>query len=277
MVYDLVEWIQGAEDYYGNELETARVEKFWQAARRELLTALTIAQQGVELTLKGKIADVSPFLLITNFAEKAKLDGLDFGAFYTINESDILKACSCISKNPLEEDVRNKFNEFRLIRNEIMHSDPIKYKTAPDIKKLAKKIVGYILFMSKKMYSTRWAKMREEFIENSTREILLASPNSRLTLCVEVKRMIEFLDSDVVEEYFGVDKKGKAYYCPGCLDDCGNENEEFSEVKLAYLKSDTQLYCPICDKVFNIHFGNRGCCSDNRVYVDLCVNCMDRI
>lgn len=273
MVYELVRWFKGADEWYGVDIE--REERFWHAARRELLTALTIAQQGVELTLKGKIADVSPFLLITNFTERAKLDGVDYGAFYTINESDIIKACSCISSIPLDEEVRNKFNEFRLLRNEVMHTDSIKFKDAPDIKNLAKKIVGYILFMSEKLYSARWIKLREYFIENSTYEILSEEPNSRLMLCNEVNRMIDFLNSDVVRDYFQVNKKNKSFYCPECYSKCGNENDQFENIRLAYLKSGTKLYCPVCDKTFDIHFGDCCCCDDNRVYEHMCINCLD--
>ena len=41
------------------------VEDYWKATQQELATAVALAQQGTEFLLKGKIAHVSPFLLIT--------------------------------------------------------------------------------------------------------------------------------------------------------------------------------------------------------------------
>jgi hypothetical protein len=37
-------------------------EEYWAASKRRLTTALAMTQQGVEFVLKGKIAEVSPFL-----------------------------------------------------------------------------------------------------------------------------------------------------------------------------------------------------------------------
>ena len=39
-------------------------EEFWQAAQRPISVALALAQQGIELLLKGKIAEISPFLFL---------------------------------------------------------------------------------------------------------------------------------------------------------------------------------------------------------------------
>jgi hypothetical protein len=57
------------------ELENAEVaqwddpgevtEEYWQAAQHPISVALALALQGIELLLKGRIAGVSPFLLLT--------------------------------------------------------------------------------------------------------------------------------------------------------------------------------------------------------------------
>src|SRR4051812_18248918 len=44
---------------------TEEVQRYWQAAQQELATAVALAQQGTEFLLKGKIAAVSPFLLVS--------------------------------------------------------------------------------------------------------------------------------------------------------------------------------------------------------------------
>ena len=41
-------------------------EDYWAASKRRLTTALAMTQQGVEFVLKGKISEVSPFLLLAD-------------------------------------------------------------------------------------------------------------------------------------------------------------------------------------------------------------------
>ncbi len=52
-------------DCYGYDKEEIS-EKYWAAARRRLTTSLAVAQQGAEFILKGKIAAISPYLLIAD-------------------------------------------------------------------------------------------------------------------------------------------------------------------------------------------------------------------
>ncbi len=42
-------------------------DAFWQASKQRLTTSLAVAQQGVEFILKGKIAEISPYLLISKW------------------------------------------------------------------------------------------------------------------------------------------------------------------------------------------------------------------
>ena len=45
-------------------------EEYWAAAKRRLTTALAMTQQGVEFILKGKIAEISPYLLLAEGPSK---------------------------------------------------------------------------------------------------------------------------------------------------------------------------------------------------------------
>ena len=48
------------------EERKVRHREYWSAAERELANAMAIAHQGVEFLLKGRIALVSPYLLIAH-------------------------------------------------------------------------------------------------------------------------------------------------------------------------------------------------------------------
>lgn len=51
-------------EYFGVDRKEVS-DEYWETAKRRLATGLAITEQGVELLLKGKIAHISPFLLIS--------------------------------------------------------------------------------------------------------------------------------------------------------------------------------------------------------------------
>ena len=48
------------------------IESYWKSAQRTLSNALTLVQQGIEFLLKGRIVNVSPFLLISGEPRTSK-------------------------------------------------------------------------------------------------------------------------------------------------------------------------------------------------------------
>jgi hypothetical protein len=119
---NLLKTLDDTFDDYDQETK----DEYWKASRRILLTALTIAQQGVELALKGYISEVSPYLLIQNPA--GKLPGssgnsdIPFGDFKTIDAHDLVKMVTAFTNKKLSEPCRRRFEELRNNRNRIMHS-----------------------------------------------------------------------------------------------------------------------------------------------------------
>ena len=59
----------GQYEGQGDEFEDYQAD-FWNASQTRLRTSLTIMQQGVEFILKGRIAGVSSFLLLSDPPDK---------------------------------------------------------------------------------------------------------------------------------------------------------------------------------------------------------------
>ena len=121
-VADLLTDIDDTFDVYDEEIK----EEYWKASRRKLLTSLTTAQQGIELTLKGYIAQVSPYLLIHNPAGTLPGPSIDseipFAEFKTIAAQDLVKMVTAFTDKCLSEPFQARFEELRNTRNKIMHS-----------------------------------------------------------------------------------------------------------------------------------------------------------
>ena len=74
-------------------------DEYWHSVQPELANAYSLIQQAMEMALKGRIAAVSPFLLLSRDPREG-LEGVDtkdisFGEFHTINASDLLKVHNC--------------------------------------------------------------------------------------------------------------------------------------------------------------------------------------
>jgi hypothetical protein len=153
--------------YYVHDPDDELEEAFWQAATRELSTAITIVQQGVELFLKGRIAEISPFLLIASDAPSrwpSPYDGkpIDFSQFRTIDAQDLVRVHDIFSENQLPEVFTARFDELRELRNTIIHS------TGKNVTARAIEVVDALLFMHRSLFpNENWMTTRREFLRRS--------------------------------------------------------------------------------------------------------------
>ncbi len=228
-------------------------DEYWNASRRILLTALTIAQQGVELALKGYIAEVSPYLLIQNPAGKlpgsSANSNIPFGDFKTIDAQDLVKMVTAFTSKNLSEPFRRRFEELRNSRNQIMHSIGEKITIEP-----AQLIEIILEVHSELLPNNHWPTDRMRFLDRSPVAHLGASEFTRNTVCWELEIVLNLLQPSQVKKFFGIDKKQRRYSCPKCLSEA-NLDAGF-EHRLAILtpKSPkaTNVFCFVCNETFPV-------------------------
>ncbi len=234
-------------DYYG--FEKAEVsEKYWAAARRTLSTSLTVVQQGAELILKGRIAEISPYLLISDPPARwpSPYEGasIDFSQFRTVDAQDLVRILDTFGGQQFSPAFVERFHALRERRNAIMHS--VGLATSIDVME----VVDAILYMHKELFPTEnWATVRLKFLENSPDSELGSGEYSTNRTCWEFSIVKSLLKPAEVKTYMNVDAKQRSYLCPRCLDQA-NRDAGF-EFKLAVLRpkgpSATRVYCPVCN------------------------------
>ncbi|WP_339628304.1 hypothetical protein [Gimesia maris] len=249
VVAELMVSIHDYEMYYNEELEEST--EYWAAAKRRLSTALSTTQQGIEFILKGKIVEISPYLLIVDPPNKwpspYKSD-LSFTDFRTIDAQDLVKVNDTFSKNQFSAEFINQFHSMREKRNKIIHSVD---------KKLVVNVIDVIrsiLFMHKELFPQEaWTQVRLNHLENEPHIFLGSIDYVRSRICKEVGVVIDLLIPSEVKKYFKIDKKQKSYQCPDCYSETPNHGEK---TKLAVLTPKGQnsktLYCPVCDKTYEV-------------------------
>lgn len=113
-------------DYWGDE-----EQEYWNAAQRPLATALALTQQGIELLLKAKIAEVSPFLLLdSSWCRGHDKTDAPYSDFRTIDSQDLIRAHDSVQPNRLPDDFKNRVNELRKVRNSIFHTAGWRWRSA---------------------------------------------------------------------------------------------------------------------------------------------------
>lgn len=234
-------------DYYGFNPDEVS-DKYWAAAKRTLTTSLAVVQQGVELLLKGKIADISPYLLIADAPSRwpSPYEGaaIDFATFRTVDAQDLIRIHDTFAATPVKNLFSEKFHSLREQRNLIMHS------AGKSITVHVLDVIEAILFMHKELFPMEnWPTARRYFLENSPDSELGGGEYATNRVCWETSIVINLLKPAEVLAYLGIDKKQRRYICPNCLGEA-NTDAGF-EFKLAVLRPKspkaTHLYCPVCN------------------------------
>lgn len=124
-VEDLEEAEALAEDLEDHERLKASAE-YWAKSQPALANAFGLVQQAMEMALKGRIATVSPFLLITHdpkdWPKGADTRAIPFSDFRTIDAADLFKVHNAVVEVPLNNEFYTFWNNVRRDRNRIMHS-----------------------------------------------------------------------------------------------------------------------------------------------------------
>lgn len=247
----LIEFDQAG--FYGFD-EAEISAPYWAAAKRTLTTALTIVQQAVELIIKGRIAEISPYILISDppsqWPSPYKDGGIDFEEFRTIDAQDLIRVHDTFAKAPFDRNFVQKFHSLRGRRNIVMHS------AGKNVSVQVAEVIDNVLYMHKSLFPEEsWFQVRKEFLHRDPGSHLGSGEYATNTTCWEAEIVMRLLEPSQVTVYLGIDKKQRKYLCPACLDDANTDAEHF-ERNLAVLvpkaPGSTNLYCPVCNHTHTV-------------------------
>ena len=260
--WDIVISFMTALDEAGQYVEVDEHDKaqFWEAARQRILTSLIIAQQGVELAIKGKLVSFSPYLLLgspSDWPKDKTGKGVEFSEFKTIDAQDLIKAYNMVSPKPFETKFVELFDRVRKVRNSAMHSVNAKLRISP------KEVILIILEAHEHLFPNQnWVKARKEF--------LLSAPDAQVyfdndhidgVLVRECWAVYNLLSKSERERFLKVAAGVRKYICPAC----SYESIKVDGPVPHYAVLDpnkptsTTLWCFVCD---DTHLVSRRHCFD---------------
>lgn len=222
-------------------------EEYWQAAQQPISVALALAQQGIELLLKGRIAGVSPFLLLTgsprDWPSGCTTKHVAFADFRTIEAHELIKAHDSIIRDRLSDSFKEQFERARRLRNVIFHGvDKNARPTGIDVFRLILEAVETLIG------PRSWIKTRRSYLQTSPPSIAYSEDQGDVALVNEFLKLNELLTPQEMRRFFGHDKKKRSYICYSCA----TSISDYAEApKIATLRSrsphETLIYCPVCD------------------------------
>jgi rubrerythrin len=260
-------------------------QEYWVAAKQRVITALSLVQQGTELAIKGKIAEVSPYILLLNNKKWGNSQGteqIEFSDCKTIDAHDLITIHNSVAKTPFDNKFNILFNKLRSTRNKAMHT------VARDLDVTAKKVIEYLLQVNYYLHPDRkWAATRKQFLHNSPSISGYFADDARekdAQLATEFISVVKILTSLQREQFLGLKEDVEMYYCPMCTYVC-NEFAEAAEPKYAQLVSNddgsppTSLFCFLCDAKYDIDNDGVVCieqdCDSSVISLehDICCSC----
>ena len=239
------------------EFDDSDYEQYWKAAKQVLTTSFTMVQQGVEFFIKGRIASVSPYLLLAGnpsvWPKKCDKEDMSFSFFRAIDAQDLVKLHDTVFNERFSDQFRTWYEEMRASRNKIMHTVDKKVSLNPE------SVFATILYAHEYFCGEKnWVRSRFEYLDktptNSMRYIRQHEghkPYVLLQVHTELGVIVGKLQPSKVDRYFGFQKRRKSYNCPSCYEvltdldyfEPGYHNEYFKPYQRI---NENAFFCCVC-------------------------------
>lgn len=249
--YQEVEFLyQEIEEREGREVAERAINQHWNAQRLKLNNAISLLQQSLEIFLKARIAEVSPFLLIAGDPQSwpsiDKSGSVDFAEFRTLDAIHLCRAVRVVSATPLSEQFVQFYTRRRKERNKIAHLN------AAGMKAEAHAIILDILEAHRLLFPNQlWVEFRKGYLESTgeycDKEGLFTGDDyTNDKICDEIEVAMAELSSRHGKIYFHYDHRKKGLRCPRCLELRHGDDEW----RFAQKQKDGGIRCIACLSVY---------------------------
>jgi cytochrome c553 len=244
MVTDLVAQFEEATNYFEADVDR---EEYWSKCQIKFGNSLSLIQQSMELALKGRIAAVSPFLLISRDPSRwpagVERKDIPFSEFQTLDAADLIKVHNTVANPALPGEYQTFFNDLRSDRNKIMHSVPRKTFST-------EKIIKGLLIAVEYLFNDRlWGNQCIDMEAEGSAALLGGAEFERNVVMRQFDIALRHLQPAEAKRLLAFNKRNRAYLCPSCHGAANRDGgDDFP--KLAQLETKNpicaSLKCIVC-------------------------------
>lgn len=257
--------------------EAEAAAEYWARSQPALANAFGLAQQAMEMALKGRIAAISPFLLISRdpkeWPKGVDAQPVPFSEFRTIDAVDLVKVHNTFSIVPLDGHFVNFWNDVRRDRNRIMHS--VSRKTVEAIA-----LVRTVLTAAETLFAEwTWPQMLIQMMAEGKHAAYGLDDGTPNVVMRQMEVALRHLTPADARRFFGFELGRHAYLCPVCYSAADRELQDIWP-KLAQFEvrkpGSTQLRCALCDETTPVtreRCANEDCPGDV-IHDSMCLTCL---
>lgn len=197
---------------------------YWEKCAPSLANALALLQQAHELYLKGKIAEVSPYLLLARDPQQwpkgSTARDVDFSEFLTVGASELPRLHDMVCSSRLDDKTRAFLNGFRERRNMFVHQGHAPTSSAAEL-------FTAVLKTHKWAHpAIQWFDARHFHLSNDHLSTLFDTEHVISNLHGEFAELMKELTPSAFKEVLGLNKKSLWYCCPCCKRQLGDFRDE---------------------------------------------------
>ncbi len=215
----------GYKDPWTDEERAAAETEFWRRSQPSLGNGLSLVQQSIELALKGRIAEVSAFLLVArdarDYPKGSTTADVPFSAFRTLDASDLMRVHDTVCDRRLGDAFATFWDGVRRERNAIIHSVS---PSAPIVR--PERLMALAFVVSRALHPGKtWFHHRLHYAMTDESQVAFRSdPKETFARILdEFKDAIGSLDSTFLKQQIGLDPKSRTYSCVACRADADDE------------------------------------------------------
>jgi hypothetical protein len=234
---------------------------FWLASQRNLAISVNLCHQAIDFLIKGRIAEVSPYLLFggdsSSWPKGVDKKDVPFSDFHTLDSQALIRVHDSVCRKRLPAPFIESFEGLRRQRNSLMHT--IDKRIALSVKD----VIGSILLASETFHGKhQWIKVRKDYLDTS-KEAFIYQDGADHIIALEMQAIIDRIGRAELLRFFGFDKKRRRYQCMNCY--ASDQYVDF-ENRFAVLEPNspesTEVYCFVCDtrrSVIRNHCSHEDC------------------
>lgn len=252
-VFDLLLEYSDAEEWDAI-VDDEQTDDYWKAAQKPLAIAVALSQQGAEFLLKARIAEISPFLLISGkpseWPSKCDKQDISYSSFQTADGQDLIRIQDTVAATRLSAHFKELFNKIRLTRNTIFHTVDRTMRFSE------KEIILAVLEIADELVGQQqWTQIRRGYLESMPSSAAWSADAVGLHLSREMLSVIDLMGNANLVKLLRFNKRQRRYICPNCTRECRWVHSEL-QPKTAQLSpnspSSTNVYCFVCRKDISV-------------------------
>jgi hypothetical protein len=263
-------------DVLGVDVREVEAE-YWAAARQQLASSQATALQAAEFLLKGKIAAVSAFLLLSaaprEWPKGCERQDTPFGEFRMIDAQDLVRVHDSCCATRLAPEFVAALDTLRRQRNAIMHT--IDRRVQVHVRDL---LLSILLVHHHLCQNEDWGTVRRAYLKSTPISALHSADHVEGLVIWEFTLLIDLLAPAELMKFFGFNKRQRRYICPECRKRSGDMELSPQTAVLRPNRPDsTTVWCFICQQEQTVE--RRDCpepnCHGNVVSTEyeICLTC----